>query len=230
VMDQTADLRSRVGRDDANRLDQHLAGIRDLELRLARMQENPANLESCALPEEPLADEAIETLSQRNRMLVDLGVMALACDQTRVLSDYLTHPVHNFIFPGTNAGQHQLTHDELDPQPMVHDTVLQAMDEFRYMVEALNAVPEGDETLLDHCAVLATSDVSLGRTHALDEFPVILAGQAGGALQSGIHYRSETRENASMVMLSLVRSVGIVAASFGGAEAMATEGLEAIES
>jgi hypothetical protein len=229
VMDQTTSLRARVGATDAIRLDQHLSGIRDLELRLARMQENPASLESCGLPAEPPADEAVGTLSQRNRLLVDLAVMAFACDQTRVWSDFLTHPVHNFIFPQTDAGQHQLTHDELDPQPMVHDTVIQAIDEFRYMVEALAAVPEGDETLLDHCAVLACSDVSLGRTHALDEFPIVLAGKAGGALKTGIHYRSETRESASHVMLSLIRSLGIVAGSFGADDAMVSDGLAGIE-
>ena len=193
------------------------------------MEENPANLESCSMPVEPPAEELVETLSQRNRLLVDLAVMAFSCDQTRVWSDFLTHPVHNFVFPGTDAGQHQLTHDELDPQPMVHDTVLQSMEEFRYMVEALNAVPEGEETLLDHCSILATSDVSLGRTHALDEFPIVTAGKGGGALKTGIHYRSETRESASHVMLSLIRSMGIVAPSFGGEEARVTEGLGALE-
>lgn len=229
VLDQTHALRAQVGVADAARLDQHLSGIRDLELRLARMQENPPSLESCSLPAEPPSDEMITTLSERNRLLVDLGVMAFACDQTRVWSDFLTHPVHNFIFPGTDAGQHQLTHDELDPQPMVHDTVIQAMDEFRYIVEALAAVPEGDATLLEHCAVLATSDVSLGRTHALDEFPIVTAGTAGGFLRSGLHYRSETRESASHVMLSLIRSMGIVAASFGEEDALVTDGLDGIE-
>jgi len=229
ILEQTSTLRARVGAADAERLDQHFSGIRDLETRLALMQENPPNLESCQHPIEPPAEEAIESLSQRNRLLVDLGVMAFACDQTRVFTDFLTHPVHNFIFPGTDAGQHQLTHDELDPQPMVHDTVIQAMDEFRYMVEALQAVPEGDATLLDHCSILATSDVSLGRTHALDEFPIITAGTGGGRLKTGIHYRSETRENASHVMLSLVRSMGIVASSFGGEDARVTSGLGAIE-
>ena len=98
------------------------------------------------------------------------------------------------------------------------------------MVEAYNAIPEGDQTLLDHCAVLATSDVSVGRLHALTEFPVVTAGRAGGVLKTGVHYRSETRENASMVMLSLIRAVGIVTNSFGADDARATEGLGAIES
>ena len=229
VLDQTHELRARVGASDAARLDQHLSGIRDLELRLARMQENPANLESCSLPSTPPTDDAIGTLSERHRLLVDLAVMSFACDQTRVWSDLFTHPVHNFVFPGTDAGQHQLTHDELDPQPMVNDTVKQAVDEFRYLVEALSAIPEGDATLLDHCAILGTSDVSLGRVHALDEFPIITAGSCGGALKTGIHYRSETRESASAVMLSIVRAMGINAASFGGDDAMVTEGLSALE-
>ncbi|MEE2830568.1 MAG: DUF1552 domain-containing protein [Myxococcota bacterium] len=229
VLEQTTRLRASVGAQDAQRLEQHFDGIRDLEMRLGRMQDNPANLESCALPDVPPADEAIASLSERNRLLCDLLALSLACDQTRVFSNFFTHPVHNFVFPGTDAGQHQLTHDELDPQPQVHDTVLQAMEELRYFIEALRSVPEGDETLLDHCGLLATSDVSLGRTHSLKGIPCITAGSAGGRLRTNQHYHSGTSENASTVMLSLVRAMGIVSPSFGSGESQATEGLGAIE-
>ena len=46
-------LKRRVGTADQIRLDQHLSGVRDLELRVARLLEDPANLAACARPAEP---------------------------------------------------------------------------------------------------------------------------------------------------------------------------------
>jgi len=230
VLGRMIDLERRVSRADKVRLEQHQDGIRDLELRLARMQANPVSLASCALPDAPPIDDVFgEDMLTRHQALCDLLAMALACDQTRVFSDVLARPVDNYLYPGTDAGHHQLTHDEPDPQPQVHECVLYCMDQFRYLVEALSAIPEGEQTLLDHCIVLATSGVSLGRTHALDEFPILYAGSGGGVLKSGMHYRSETRENASTIMLSFIRAMGILQSEFGVDDARVTESLGEIE-
>jgi len=90
-------------------------------------------------------------------------------------------------------------------------------------------VPEGDGTLLEHSAVLATTDVSWGFTHSIDEYPIIIAGSANGWFKQDIHYRSATRENPSKVMLSLIRSMGIVQAEYGDEDRRVTEGLSIIE-
>jgi hypothetical protein len=87
---------------------------------------------------------------------------------------------------------------------------------------------EGAGTLLDSCALLGTSDVSLGKTHTLDEFPLLIAGSCGGRLEQGLHYRSAA-ENTSHVMLSLVRAVGVNAPSFGAEGGYVTTGLSDIE-
>jgi hypothetical protein len=229
VLDRANTLRSRVGASDKARLDQHMNGIRELELRLARQEEDPPNLEACVRPEAPPGEEEIVDLSQRNRLLTDLLVMALACDQTRVFSHQLTHRVDNWVFPDTDAGHHQLTHDEPDPQPQVSVVVKQVMDEYRYMIEAMEAVPEGDGTLLSNSLMVATSGVSLGRTHALDEFPCVIAGSGCGRIKQDMHYRSPTRENASSVMLSLIRGMGILRPDWGTDDARVTDGLSAIE-
>jgi hypothetical protein len=234
VREDAAALQAQVGAADRARLDQHMTSIRALELRLARLEQDPPALAACARPlAAPLADyppvDGRAQVSAKNRIMCDLGALALACDQARVLSNFMTSPVNNILFPGATAGHHQLTHDEPGDQPQVHAIVLQVMEELAYMVEALRAVPEGEGTLLDSCALLATSDVSYGRTHSLDEFPIILAGGAGGALRQGLHYRSTTRESASKVHLTLLRALGVPAASFGEGASAAYDTLSAIE-
>ena len=105
----------------------------------------------------------------------------------------------------------------------------QVVTEYAWFVDALRAVPEGDETLLDHCVLLGTSDVSLGRTHSLEDYPLLLAGSACGALRAGVHYRSPAAESASKVMLSVLRALDLRVAEWGVDTARVTDGLSAIE-
>ena len=158
----------------------------------------------------------------------DLLAMALACDQTRVFSFHFTSPLNNELFTDTTDGHHNLTHNEGGDQPEVHSITVQVMEELAYLLEALRAVPEGEGSLLDNSIVLAASETSEGRTHALDEIPLIVAGGAG-RIVTGQHYRSYTQESASKAMLSLIRAMDVPAASFGAGESEATDGLSDIE-
>jgi hypothetical protein len=77
--------------------------------------------------------------------------------------------------------------------------------------------------------VLGTSDVSLGKTHSPEDFPVALVGSAGGKLKTGVHYRSSSNENSSKVMLTLARTMGLDLANFGSDEGFTDVGLSEIE-
>lgn len=226
-------LKGRVGAADAIRLEQHLDGVRELEQRLARLQEDPPNLASCSMPDEPFPDypdiDGRPQLGARSRAMCDLLAMALACDQTRVFGHWVSDPVSNVLFEGATAGHHDLTHNESGDQPEVNDITLQVMEEFAYLVAKLDSIPEAEGTLLDNCVVLATSEVSEGRLHAVDDMPIVLAGGGCGALRTGYHYRSYTQENVSKVMLSIVRAMDIPDTSYGEGDGRVTDGLSEIE-
>lgn len=234
VMDDIHTLQGKLGADDVARLDQHLTGVRALEQRLALLESDPPSLESCARPAStPLEsypdEDGRPQISARSRAMCDMLAMALACDQTRVFGHYLVDPVSNNLFPGASAGHHNLTHDEGGDQPEVHAITVQCIEELAYLLAALDAVPEEGGTLLDNCAVLACSEVSMGQTHSIDDLPIVIGGSACGSLQTGMHYRSYTADSASKLMLSLVRSMDILAPSFGDDEAYSEDGLTDIE-
>lgn len=233
VTADTKRLQDRLGAVDRARLDQHLAGVRALEKQIQKLSENPPSLAACAVPMQP-ADSYPDVdgrppMATISRVMSDLVVMALACDQTRVFSDWFSTPVNNVLYPGTTAGHHQLTHDEPDPQPQVDSIVTYTMTELAYLVSALAAVPEGDTTLLDHCAILATTDVSYGRAHSIEDYPILIAGTAKGALKSGLHYRSPASENTSKVLLTLARAMGLTLDSYGQGQGQVSASLTAIE-
>lgn len=231
VLGQSNDLRNRLGASDRTRLEQHLDGVRGLERRIARLEENPPNLAACrrpATPAESFPDvEGRPQMSAVSRAMSDLMAMALACDQTRVFFNMYSQSVNNTLFPMAPAGHHQLTHDEPGDQPQVDAIVRLIMADLAYFLTALRNVQEGDGNVLKHSIVLCTTDCSYGRSHSLDDYPIVIAGSGGGALRTG-HHVAARGENSSKVMLSILRAMGVRATDYGVGAGHTTEALAAL--
>jgi hypothetical protein len=117
---------------------------------------------------------------------------ALQCNQTRVFNVLLSDTTSNLRRAGSTTTHHTLTHEEpIDPQLGYQKQVAwfatQSMIAWGEFLQALNSIPEGDGTLLDHCLVLAHSDCSIAKAHAVEGIPVMIAGNAGGRIRTGIH-------------------------------------------
>jgi hypothetical protein len=146
-----------------------------------------------------------------------------------VVTLQITRPLNNTLFPDATDGHHSLTHDEAGDQPQVDNITTYLMGCFADFLAALDAVPEGEGTVLDNTIVLACSEVSEGKTHSLDEMPVLLAGGGCGSLVTGQHIRSYTQENVGKVMLSVLRAMDVNVASWGAGEAEVDEGVSELE-
>ena len=232
VMGNVNELNKKLGAADKVRVDMHLSAIRDLELRIARMEEDPPSLDACMKPEMPTTPMDIDgrpAMRERSHVMAELSVMAYACDLTRVLSYYYADGVSNCLYPNATAGHHQLTHDEPGDMPQVQAITQYIMEDFAHYLQALKAVPEGDGNLLDNSLILGTTDVSYARTHQIDEYPLLLAGTAGGAVRTGFHYRSSTKENASEIPFSILSAMGVLRESWGEGEGRVTSGVGALE-
>ena len=106
--------------------------------------------------------------------------------------------------------------------------IQQIIAEYAYTLQALRAVPEGDETLLDHCLVMGFSDCSFGKSHAVDEYPVVLAGGASGRLKKGVHLRAPGA-NASKLGFTILGMMDAPVGEFGANEGLVAEGLDGLE-
>jgi hypothetical protein len=212
-------LKNRVSQGDKLRLDQHLDSIRSIEMRLAT---NPALCTTPPRPPETYPDDGQEPIAEKNQVMSDLIAMALACDLTRVFSVLFSTAGAGTVFwmVGARNGLHQIAHDERvvdgpELQPTLHAATTFTMEQLAYFLNRLKSTPEGAGNLLDSCAILCTTELSEGYTHTNDEFPILVAGRAGGALKGGYHYRSTTKENTSRVLLTLLRAIGDPRPSFG---------------
>ncbi|MDQ3034675.1 MAG: DUF1552 domain-containing protein [Myxococcota bacterium] len=230
VMGDARALQSRVGTTDRARLEQHFESVRSLERQIALIEERPLPPPSaCELPAMP-GDFDSGDLAGISRAMSDLMAMALACDQTRVFSNMFSGSVSLAVYRGlgSDTNHHSLTHDEGGDQPIVQNITRFIVEQFAYLLEALRAVPEGDGNLLDHCAILASSDTGDGRAHSIDDYPILVAGLAGGALRGGIHHRA-VDDNTSKVLLTLLRAMDLPLDAFGVGGGRVTETVGAIE-
>ena len=195
VQEDTKKFEQTLGANDRARLDQYFTGLRDLERRFDLQLTKPDPREACIVLEEP---EILPTgldadlVAKRHRMMTDLMLMAVACDQTRVFNMFYAHAFSSTIRPGYDKPHHTATHEEavnaeLGYQPNVSWFTRRAMDEWAYYVDALANFKEGDGSLLDNSFIYATTDQSFAKLHAIDGIPMFSAGPAGGRVKTGLH-------------------------------------------
>ena len=227
-------LKGRVGATDKIRLDSHMNNVRSLENRLVPATPTlPPGSTACVRPAQPTKPSTSggEPIKATNKAMSDLIAMALACDQTRVFSVMFSGSVGYTVFSdiGITTGHHDLTHDEAGDQPQVQASTVYTMEQFAVLLAALKAIPEGAGNLLDSCAILASSDTADGRDHSITNYPILVAGSAGGKLKfPSVHYKSNG-ENTTMVLLSILRSVGLSLTEFGTGGGRVTASCTAIE-
>jgi hypothetical protein len=189
-----AALRKNLGTRDQARLDEHLAGIRELEQSLAAL---PPQVTSAACTPGtrpvPRADTGYkEPLQEINKAFADLLTIALACDRTRVFElNYIDVQGGTLLWQlGQTIDYHGFGHQEPAPQPRVQAAVEFIMKEFAYLAGKLDAVKVGAGTLLDQCLIWGTSEQNDPNGHGTFNVPTLLLGLAGGALKGGVHHQA----------------------------------------
>jgi hypothetical protein len=195
VADDRKLLSKGVGAGDRARLDQYFTSVRELEKTLAVELQRPeivAKVEIPAAPEELPMNKAVPNLRKVTPVIAKLLAIGLATDQTRVFNMAYSEPASTIYMPGDSRPFHQSTHEEpvdesLGYQPVTSKFSTYSMEGFADVVAALDAIKEGDGTLLDHSLVLAYTDTSNAKLHAVDGIPMLLAGSANGRLKTGIH-------------------------------------------
>jgi hypothetical protein len=211
-----------VGRADQTKLDQYFTSLREMENQLAIQQQQPEKCESCVIPkrpDEPKKSASVDVVNANNKAMARLLAMGLACNQTRVFNSVHTPGSSETYIAGDSKIYHQYTHDEptdakLGYQRMsskLAGMVMQGLGDF---LGELDAIKEGDGTLLDNSLVMAFSDTGYAKIHSLENIPMILAGGAGGRHKSGQHIATKG-ESVTRVSLTAQQLMGVPVGEFG---------------
>jgi hypothetical protein len=195
VADDRKLLAKGVGASDRARLDQYFTSVRELEKTLEAELQRPeivAKVDIPTAPDEMPMNKSVPTLRTVTPIMAKLLAIGLATDQSRVFNMAFSEPASTIYVPGDSRPFHQSTHEEpvdeaVGYQPVTSKFSTYSMEGFAALVGALDAVQEGNGTLLDHSLVLAYTDTSNAKLHAVDGIPMLLAGSASGRMKTGIH-------------------------------------------
>ncbi|HWK50910.1 MAG TPA: DUF1552 domain-containing protein [Steroidobacter sp.] len=236
VMGEIKSLERSVGASDRERLDQYFSGLRHLEHQFDQQLTRPEPIAACQAPpklssESPMGGEA-DMVKVRHRMMTQLMVMAVACDQTRVFNMSYSNAQANTTRAGFDKPHHTTTHEEpidgtLGYQPHCAWFAHRAIEEWAYFVEAFTKVREGEGTLLDNVLIYANTDHGDARIHSLDKLVAFTAGRGGGRVKTGMHVNAEAT-GVSRVGYTMLRTMGVEVPTWGSKSNMTSSPLSEI--
>jgi len=215
VSEDARQLEKRLGARDRSRLDEHLTHISEIQRRLT------VTRAACTTPATPTGTfDAETTVVQKLDVMSDILVAALRCDLTRVFTIAFTTSASLLQMNGAGeingTGAHQL-HDACHAGERDIITAFTKMNLSAYatLLDKMTADKDvNGQTLLDNSVILGTSEYGEGYTHSNKETPIIMAGKAGGALETGWHVSDEAG-NLARAHLTVLRALGIDAPSYG---------------
>lgn len=216
VRDQARSLRSGLGADDRERLDEYITSVRELERRLAR---DEAWLKSPkpkvdVKPPQDIPNRA--DLIGRARLLFDLTHLALQTDSTRLITIMLAGTTFVPPIPGVTLGHHDLSHHGKDPGKLSQLRIVEVetMKTLRDLLGKLKKTKEAGATLLDRTMVFLGSNLGDGSSHSVKNLPVLLAG---GGFRHGQHVNFDAQKPVSLCNLyvSMLQRLGVEVDKFG---------------
>jgi len=192
VRGELGELGRRLGAEESVKLEAHLTSIREVEDRLAALASGTAAA-GCVPPTLGSRIDAgsAANFGQIGRLHLDLLVAAMRCDITRVGTLVWQGSVSEQTFRMPDGrmtdGHHQLSHEpdgssKLDQLAYIDSWYA---EQFAYLLNQLDSIPEGSGTMLDNMVVFWGTDVAKGSTHSRRGMQWFIAGSAGGRLRTG---------------------------------------------
>ncbi|RYZ05404.1 MAG: DUF1552 domain-containing protein [Myxococcales bacterium] len=223
-------LAERLGAADRARLEEHLTHVRHLETRVRAFSscsrpelvdttgyDPRAGLESSEGVEvtSPTTDAAIPSVG---KLMMDLLVMALACDLTSVAtlmwSD--TEAKHSLPWLGLRDNLHYYVRGGGYHPEELTQAFTWYVQQHAYLLEKLSQCQTANGTLLDESVVFFGSHIQRPPTSGKTDMPFLLGG-SGGGLRTGRWMQNAHRSHNDL-LVSILNLCGDERQTFGAAE------------
>jgi hypothetical protein len=180
-------LSGRLGGQDRHKLEQHLEAVRTAELRLNGPVGATGGIPGVKPPTIPKLDfKANDNFPAVTNAHMDLLVAALASDRCRIVNLQCSQGNAGIVYRwvGVNGGHHALTHKG-DNAAGLDNIRKWYYDQFAGLLKRMDAIKEGNGTLLDNSLVVFANEFVSGMSHDTDPWPVMLAGGGAGRFKTG---------------------------------------------
>src|SRR5881409_2844771 len=229
VRDEAARLSRRVSSGDRAKLDEYLTSVREVETRVERMRTAREKAEehardrgrpviAMARPDNGLPEDIREHM----RLMCDIIALGFQTDKTRVATLLLCRDLSGLFYPflDVRLAHHPASHD--DKSEAYERVSRYYCSQLAYLAGRLDAMQEGEGTVLDISCLLFISNMWSGSQHDSTKVPVLLAGGLGGTLETGrvLEYTDKGDDNRKLcsLYLSIMDRLGVQLDRFGDAD------------
>lgn len=214
IMDLVADdvraLQRKLGAGDRQRLEAYFTSVRELEKRLAENEAWAGRPKPTVTATKPIDIGNPNDFIGRQRLMSDMVRLALSTDSTRFVSLHLGGGGGVVPIKGVDEGYHSLSHHGRDDEKLaqlalVETAIIHAWGDF---LRSLQDTSDHGAQLLDHTAVLLTSNLGNASSHDNRNMPVLFAG---GGFRHGQHLAFNRKNNYPLpnLYLSILQKTGL---------------------
>jgi hypothetical protein len=227
VKEDISRLQRKLGPGDRTKLNQYLDSVREVERRIQKAEAATADSK---LPDLDRPVGVPASYADHAKLMLDLQVLALQGDVTRVISFQLARETSTRTYPeiGVADPHHPLTHHGGNPEKMAKVAKINAfhVSLFAYLLEKLKATPDGDGSLLDHTVYLYGSGMGNPDVHDHVNLPILVAGGLAGRRAGGRHIRFEKPAPLANLHLTLLDRAGVNLERFADSQGKMPELME----
>ena len=202
-------LAGTLGNSDRSKLSEYLDSVRDIEQRIQTTEEQ--GMQSLDLPDRPIGIPA--SFEQHTKLMFDLQLMAFRSDLTRVFTLIMARELSGRTYPmiGIPGQHHLISHHRDDAELMSQKARIDTyhVQMLAYLLEKMQATPDGDGSLLDHSLIMYGSGMGNGNLHRHSDLPILLAGKLGGKFKTGYHYDYKMDTPMANLLVTILDRAGL---------------------
>ena len=222
VLGDARDFRRGISRRDQQKLDEYLNSVREVEKRLenaGRRGELQGWRPTLSKPGIPRPKDGYpQDIVEHMRLMSDILVLAFQTDTTRVCTLKLNNDHGTLRFPHLGVDymiHHLLSHSDTDDWLKVNQFFLEQM---AYIARRMDAIQEGERTLLDNSMLMLCSSMITGH-HDANQLPVVMLGGGGGRIKGGrnLDYLGKPDRQMCRLYLTMMDKMGVHLDKFGDA-------------
>ncbi|MEX2213877.1 MAG: DUF1552 domain-containing protein [Phycisphaeraceae bacterium] len=222
VIADAADLRKHISTRDQRKLDEYLDSVRDVEQRIdnaGKQGELQGWRPTLDKPDmDRPADGIPQTIADHMKLMCDILVLGFQTDTTRITTLKLNNDHSSLRFPHLGVDymiHHLLSHSDTPDWLKVNRFFV---EQFAYIAKKLDAIQEGERTLLDNSMIMFCSSMMTGN-HNNDQLPVVVLGRGGGRIKTGrvLSYRGKGERQMCRLYLSMMDKMNLRPERFGDA-------------
>ena len=214
-------IKGKISSADRVKLDEYMESVRAVEKRLENTLKPQKRWINAGRFDLPRPGPGIpKDHREHMRQMLDILALAFWTDSTRISTFMIGDAQSGMRFPwldGVTNYWHGISHHENDPNTLVQYSKIVDWNiaQFAGFCHRLDALKEGEGSVLDNSQLLFGCSIRDGNKHDIDDLPLLLAGGGAGTIRSGRRLISPKKTPMCNLHRALMERMGVKKDTFG---------------